>query len=202
MQFDFTILKRYFWVVHLLLMTLIVVLGAEMIQSYRSAKRPTPFSLAPAPPRSSPDHQLVATLADYQIIVTRDFFNAAPQKPPAPQQPSPPNIPQRQAMPLQLELVGTVTSPRATSMPFLRTCARRGCRPYIKLGISCRGAAGIRPQLYRNFCREYSLSACQTGHCPNSATKGLLQNLYQLPQWSPQQPPRLSSSTLGDRNLH
>ena len=115
MWFDDALLKRSMWLADLLLVLLLVLLGADMVRSYRCAQPLAPFSLVEAPPSPLPQLPPPLTLADYQQIVARNLFNAQPsQEPPAPPGPEEDPPPSSPTLPGPLKLAGIVAS---TTLP-------------------------------------------------------------------------------------
>ena len=105
-------LKRYFWLAHVLLVTLAAWLGADMVKAYLSAKLMAPFAVRPPQSRSTPDRPTQAVPADYAVIKERNVFNAnPPTNTPASEKPPPPPPAQEiQPTQLQLKLVGVAGS--------------------------------------------------------------------------------------------
>ena len=91
-------MKRYFWLLYLLLVTVAAALAAEMVNAYISAQLAAP--LQPTQTQASniagPLAQQ-APLTHYEVINKRNIFNATPPsdtpEPLAPlSQPSPPEV--------------------------------------------------------------------------------------------------------------
>src|SRR5262245_56567508 len=103
-------MKRYFWLLYLLLVTAAAALAAEMVNAYISAQLAAPLKPAQtqASDTSGPLTQK-APLTHYEVINKRNIFNATPPsdtpepprvlEPPSPSSDVPPT-------PLPLKLVG------------------------------------------------------------------------------------------------
>ena len=112
-------MKRYFWLVYLLLVTVAATLAAAIVNAYISTQLAAPLKLAQtqASNTSSPLAQK-APLPHYEVINKRNIFNAAPPsdtpEPPRVVAPPPPS-PEVSAAPLPLKLVGIMagTKPQA-----------------------------------------------------------------------------------------
>src|SRR5262249_38441453 len=105
-------MKRYFWLLYLLLVTAAAALAAEIVNAYISAQLATPLKPAQtqASDASGPLAQK-APLTHYEVINRRTIFNAPPpsEAPPAPAAAEPPPPPPEPApTPLPFKLVGTV----------------------------------------------------------------------------------------------
>ncbi len=105
-------MKRYFWLLYLLLVTAAAALAAEIVNAYISAQLAAPLKPAQtqASDTSGPLAQK-APLTHYEVINKRNIFNATPpaETPAAPQvSEPPPPAPEPPPTPLPLKLVGTV----------------------------------------------------------------------------------------------
>jgi general secretion pathway protein C len=129
-------LKRYFWLVYLLLVTLIAVLGADMVKSYMSAKLTAPRTLAPTQASATPQRTTQTTFADYQIIRERNIFDANPPKevPPEPVKEPAPVVQPIQATQLQLKLVGTVAGANNRYFAIIEDLSKRGSQAVYQIG--------------------------------------------------------------------
>ena len=156
-----SILHRSYWLAHLLLVILTVMLGAEMVQSYRRATRPMPFPLEPVLPASIPDPLPPTAVADY-IIAARKLFNPPLPLPPTPQQPPPSDVPTQQAISLQLKLVGTVTSLQGRQYAILEELHTQGAQAVYQMGDAVRQAllVHIRPTCVEFDTRGQSEVLC------------------------------------------
>ena len=89
-------MKRYFWLVYLLLVTVAATLAAVMVNAYISTQLAAPLKLAQtqASNTSSPLVQK-APWPHYEVINKRNFFNAAPpsETPESPRVVAPPPPP-------------------------------------------------------------------------------------------------------------
>ena len=131
--------KRYFWLIYLLLVTLVAALGADMVKSYVSAKLAAPRSLEPTQTSTAPQRPMQTTVADYQIITTRNIFNATPPQatPPEPEKEPPPVVPPVQATQLQLKLIGTVAGANNQYFAIIEDLSKRGSQAVpSELGMS------------------------------------------------------------------
>jgi general secretion pathway protein C len=110
-------MKRYFWLLYLLLVTVAAALAAEMVNAYISAQLAAPLkpTQTQASRISGPLAQQ-APLTHYEVINKRNIFNATPPsdtpEPPRPVEPAapPPEVP---ATPLPLKLVGIMAGTKA-----------------------------------------------------------------------------------------
>ena len=115
-------MKRYFWLVYLLLVTVAATLAAVMVNAYISTQLAAPLKLAQtqASNTSSPLVQK-APWPHYEVINKRNIFNAAPpsETPESPRvvAPSPPP-PEVSATPLPLKLVGIMAGTKAQTPRF------------------------------------------------------------------------------------
>jgi general secretion pathway protein C len=115
-------MKRYFWLLYLLLVTVAAALAAQMVNSYISAQLAAP--LKPAQTQASriagPLAQQ-APLTHYEIINKRNIFNATPPsdtpEPPRAAEPPPPAL-EVPATPLPLKLVGIMAGKQAQAPRF------------------------------------------------------------------------------------
>ncbi len=120
-------MKRYFWLLYLLLVTAAAALAAEMVNAYISSQLATP--LKPAQMQASDTTGPLAQkapLTHYDVINKRNIFNATPpSEAPAPSQDSepPPPAPEPPATPLPFKLVGTVAGGNASRFVILETTA-------------------------------------------------------------------------------
>jgi type II secretion system protein C len=142
-------LKRYLWLVRLLLVTLVAALGADIAKSYISAKLAMPFAQGPAQVRNTPSRPAPTAMADYQVITTRNIFNANPQAAPPPPKPveAPPVTSDIQATQLQLKLVGTAAGPHGRYYAIIEDLSKRGVQAVYQIGDAIQNAliAEIRP---------------------------------------------------------
>ena len=118
-------MKRYFWLLYLLLVTAAAALAAEMVNAYISSQLAAPLKSAQtqASGTSGPATQK-APLTHYEAINKRNIFNATPpsESPPSPQDSEPPP-PEPPATPLPFKLVGTVAGETAPRFAILETTA-------------------------------------------------------------------------------
>jgi general secretion pathway protein C len=118
-------MKRYFWLLYLLLVTAAAALAAEIVNTYISAQLAAPLKPAQtqASDTSGPLAQK-APLTHYEVINKRNIFNATPpaEAPAAPQvsEPPPPAA-EPPATPLPLKLVGTVAGADAARFAILES---------------------------------------------------------------------------------
>jgi len=115
-------MKRYFWLLYLLLLTVAAALAAGIVNTYISAQLAAPLkpTQPPANRTAGPSAQQ-APLTQYEVITKRNIFNATPpsdtpepRRPPEPPSP-PPEVP---TTPLPLRLVGIMAGTKATSPRF------------------------------------------------------------------------------------
>jgi general secretion pathway protein C len=136
-------LKRYFWLAHLLLVTLAAVVGADMAKAYLSAKIVAPFAVRPRQSGNIPDRQTQAAAADYAVINERNLFNANPPKDtPAGEKPAPLSPPPDvQPTQLQLKLVGIVAGSDHQRFAIIEDLSRRGSQVVYQVGDTIQTAA-------------------------------------------------------------
>jgi general secretion pathway protein C len=129
-------LKRYFWLVYVLLVTLIAMLGADMVKSYLSARLAAPRPLEPTQTSTTPQRPTQTAFADYQIISERHIFDANPPKeaPPEPEKEPAPVVPPIQATQLQLKLVGTVAGVNNQYFAIIEDGSKRGAQAVYQIG--------------------------------------------------------------------
>jgi general secretion pathway protein C len=128
--------KRYFWLIYLLLVTLVAALGADMVKSYVSTRLTAPRSLEPMQTSTAPQRPMQTTFTDYQIITTRNIFDAnpPPTNPLTPEQEPPPVAPPVQATQLQLKLIGTVAGANNQYFAIIEDLSKRGSQAVYHLG--------------------------------------------------------------------
>jgi general secretion pathway protein C len=129
-------LKRYFWLVYLLLVTLIAAVGADMVKSYISAKLVAPRALEPAQTSTTPQLPTPTAAADYQVIGARNLFDANPPKeaPPEGVKEPEPVAQALQATQLQLKLVGTVAGVNKQYFAIIEDMSKRGVQAVYHIG--------------------------------------------------------------------
>src|SRR4030095_9299592 len=110
-------MKRYFWLLYLLLVTVAAALAAGIVNAYISAQLAAPLkpTQTQASRTSGPLAQQ-APLTHYEVINKRNIFNATPPsdtpEPPRAVEPAPPP-PEVPATPLPLKLVGIMAGKKA-----------------------------------------------------------------------------------------
>jgi general secretion pathway protein C len=115
-------MKRYFWLLYLLLVTVAAALAAQMVNSYISAHLAAPLkpTQMQASQTAGPLAQQ-APLTHYEIINKRNIFNATPPsdtpEPPRAAEPPPPPL-EVPATPLPLKLVGIIAGKQAQAPRF------------------------------------------------------------------------------------
>ena len=120
-------MKRYFWLLYLLLVTLAALLAAEMARDAISARLAAPLRATQAQVKATfGPLALTSPLAHYEVIQKRNIFNAnppadTPPQPTTPQPPPPP--PEVPVAPLQVKLVGTVAGAGLQRFAILETTA-------------------------------------------------------------------------------
>ena len=142
-------LKRYLWLARLLLVTLVAALGADIANSYISARLAMPPSQGPTQTSNTPSRPTQTAVADYQVITTRNIFNATPpQESPVPEKVELPPAPKEiQATQLQLKLVGTAASTNGRPYAIIEDLSKRGSQAVYQIGDAIQSAliAEIRP---------------------------------------------------------
>jgi general secretion pathway protein C len=167
--------KRYFWLIYLLLVTLVAALGADMVKSYVSTKLAAPRSLEPTQTSSTPQRPMQTTFTDYQIITTRNIFDASPPPaiPPAPEKEPPPVAPPVQATQLQLKLIGTVAGANNQYFAIIEDLSKRGSQAVYHLGDIVQNAVVVEIQRlcvlldkggqYESLCFQQDETVPQSG---------------------------------------
>jgi general secretion pathway protein C len=136
-------IKRYFWLAHLLLVTLAAVLGADMIKAYLSAKLTRPFAVRPSQSGTTAGQQTRSIPTDYVVISERNIFNANPpkdtpvvEKPPPP----PPPGPEVERTQLQLKLIGAVAGTDRQRFAIIEDLSKRGVQTLYQVGDTIQSA--------------------------------------------------------------
>lgn len=131
-------MKRYFWLVYLLLVTAAAALAAEMVNAYISSQLAAPLKSAQtqASGTSGPATQQ-APLTHYEAINKRNIFNAnppseAPASPQVSELPAP--LPEPPVTPLPFRLVGTVAGANALRFAILETMAQPAGQAVYQVG--------------------------------------------------------------------
>ena len=115
-------MKRYFWLLYLLLVTVAAALAAEIVNAYISAQFAAP--LKPTQTQASRTADPLAQqapLTQYEVINKRNIFNATPPSDtpePARTAEPPPPPPEVPAAPLPLKLVGIMAGKKAQAPRF------------------------------------------------------------------------------------
>src|SRR3989442_7294713 len=114
-------MKRYFWLLYLLLVTVAAALAAELVNAYLSAQLAAPLKLTQTQAsRTSGPLAQQAPLTHYEVINKRNIFNATPPsdtpEPPRTAEPPPPP-PEVLATPLPLRLVGIMAGSQTPRHP-------------------------------------------------------------------------------------
>jgi len=114
-------MKRYFWLLYLLLVTAAAALAAQMVNVYISAQLAAPLK----PPQTQASRTAgplaqQASLTHYEVINKRNIFNATPPSdtPEPPRAEPPPPPPEVPATPLPLKLVGIMAGTKAQAPRF------------------------------------------------------------------------------------
>jgi general secretion pathway protein C len=165
-------LKRYFWLAHVLLVTLAAALSAGIAKSYISAKLTMPIAFKPTQTSNTPMRQTRKTFADYQVIAKRNIFNANPPQNGQAQEPSLPAQQDIQATQLQLKLAGTVTGADNTRFAIIEDLSQRGTQAVYQIGDAIQNAliVEIRPECvvldkggqYESLCFQYDTEGTKT----------------------------------------
>jgi general secretion pathway protein C len=135
-------LKRYFWLVHVLLMTLVAALGANIVKSYISATLAMPVAPKPTQAGQAPMPQTRKAFADYQVIATRNIFDANPPKAVPPQSVKQPELPTQpvQATKLRLQLMGTATGGQEQRYAIIADLSQKGTQAVYQAGDTIQNA--------------------------------------------------------------
>lgn len=143
-------LKRYFWLAHLLLVTVGAVMAADTARGYLAMRLSTPA--APAPMQTgvaSPPAVERMALADYAIIAERNLFNANPPSGNAP--PVAEVKPAEEAVQptqLRLRLIGIASGASKQQYAIIEDLQRGGSQDLYQIGDVVQRAAivDIRPE--------------------------------------------------------
>src|SRR5262249_23814947 len=114
-------MKRYFWLVYLLLVTVAAALAAQIVNAYISAQLAAPLQPTQAQTsRTAGPLAPQAPLTQYEVINKRNIFNATPPSdtPEPPRSEPPPPPPEVPATPLPLKLVGIMAGTKAQAPRF------------------------------------------------------------------------------------
>lgn len=132
--------KRYFWLAHMLLVTLAAILAADIATSYLSNRFAMPVASRPIQTRTTPIRQTRTSFDTYQSIATRNIFNAnPPQGGEQPQQDTPlPEEPIKETE-LQLRLVGAAAGPPHQRYAIIEDLSKRGEQTVYQIGDSIQG---------------------------------------------------------------
>src|SRR5262245_25723716 len=144
-------MKRYFWLLYLLLVTAAAALAAGIVNAYISAQLAAPLKPAQTQARDTagPAAQKAA-LAQYDVINKRNIFNAPPPSeapPPPPVAEPPPAPPEPPPAPLPFKLVGTVAGSNAQRFAILESTANPPGQAVYQVGDMVQQAVivDIRP---------------------------------------------------------
>ena len=129
-------LKRYFWLVNVLLVTLAAAFGADITKSYITAKLAVRARPKQLPHSNTPNLQVKAPFSDYQVITTRNIFNANPPKEGAKPEVTPPPQAPLPTVPtqLQLKLVGIVAGLDNQRYAIIEDLQSRGAQSVYQVG--------------------------------------------------------------------
>lgn len=131
-------MKRYFWLLYLLLVTAAAAVAAEILNAYISSQLAAPLKSAQTQSSgtSGPATQK-APLTHYEAINKRNIFNATPpaETPASPpvSEPLPP-VPEPPATPLPFKLVGTVAGANALRFAILETTVQPAGQAVYQVG--------------------------------------------------------------------
>jgi general secretion pathway protein C len=128
-------LKRYFWLAYVVMVTLAAMFAADIVTSYLRVQLATPVSIQSAPNTSTTRHEAQPASTNYRIIAERNIFNANPPK--QGQEPPPPAAPvaqPTQPTQLQLKLAGTVAGANKQRYAILEDTANRGAQAVYQVG--------------------------------------------------------------------
>lgn len=133
--------KRYFWLAHILLVTLAAILTADIVTSYLGNKFAMPVASRSTQTHAAPIRQTRTAFDTYQSISTRNIFNANP--PPEgeqPQQNTPPPEEPVKPTELQLKLVGSAAGDPHQRYAIVEDLNSRGAQTVYQIGDSIQGA--------------------------------------------------------------
>ena len=132
--------KRYFWIAYMLLVTLAAVLTADIVTSYLSNKLAMPIAAQPTQAQAAPIRQTRTAFETYQIISTRNIFNASPPREgEVEKQNTPPPEPIK-ATELKLKLVGAATGDSHQRYAIIEDLSNRGEQTVYQVGDNIQGA--------------------------------------------------------------
>jgi len=128
-------LKRYFWLAYVVLVTLAAMFAADIVTSAIRVKLATPVAVRPTPSGSMPRREAQPAATDYQVIAERNIFNANPPKqgdepPPPPPPVDQPTTPTQ----LQLKLAGTVAGAHNQRYAIIEDTTNRGVQALYQVG--------------------------------------------------------------------
>jgi general secretion pathway protein C len=165
--------KRYFWLAYMLLVTLAAVLTAAIVTSYLSNKLAMPITSQPTQARAAPIRQTRAAFETYQIIPTRNIFNASPPRAGevAKQDTPPPEEPIK-ATELNLKLVGAATGASHQRYAIIEDLSKRGAQTVYQVGDNIQGASVVeinpncvvldKNRQYESLCFQHESSGPKT----------------------------------------
>jgi len=167
-------IKRYFWLAHMLLVTLAAVLVADIATSYVGNKLALPVASRPTQTRVMPSRQTQTAVDTYESIATRNIFNAnPPREGEKPQQNTPPPEVPIKATELQLKLAGAAAGAPDQRYAIIEDLSNRGTQTVYQIGDSIQGAlvVDINPNCvvldkgggqYESLCFERETNGAQS----------------------------------------
>ena len=173
--------KRYFWLAHLLLVTLAAILAADIATSYLSNKFAMPVASRPIQTQAAPIRQTRTAFDTYQSISTRNIFNAnPPREGEQPKQDTPPPREPVKPTELQLKLVGAAAGDPTQRYAIVEDLNSRGVQTVYQIGDSVQGAlvVDINPtcivldkgggsEQYESLCFEHEANGAQLVEPPS-----------------------------------
>ena len=167
-------IKRYFWLAHMLLVTLAAILVADIATSYVGNKLAMPVASQPPQTRVMPTRQTRTTFDTYQQIATRNIFNAnPPREGDKPEQHTPPPEVPIKATELQLKLAGAAAGEPHQRYAIIEDLSNRGAQTVYQIGDSVQGVlvVDINPNCvvldkgggqYESLCFEHETNAAKS----------------------------------------
>jgi len=169
-------MKRYFWLLYLLLVTVAAALAAGIVNAYISAQLAAPLKPAQTQTRNATGSLAPkAALTQYDVINKRNIFNANPPSEipaPPPVVEAPPQPPEPPPAPLPFKLVGTVAGSNAQRFAILESTANPPGQAVYQVGDMVQQAVivDIRPDCVtfekRSGQRETLCFQPETGTAP------------------------------------
>ncbi len=168
--------KRYFWLAHVLLVTVAAVLASDIVTSYLSAQLAMPVASKPVQTRTAPGRQTRVAFEEYQIIPRRNVFNANPPQPGKKPEPDVQTPIVTKITDLQLKLVGIVAGATPQRYAIIEDLSNRGLQTVYQIGDAIQRTlvVEIRPNCvvldkggqYESLCFEHETNGTKVVKTP------------------------------------